>query len=149
MIRARVSVISILTAILLAFCVGAIWPVIGLMRRSDAPWMVFVAAAVAIYAVRMIALHSRWMRVIAALSLTAISIAYAQYLAAAAVVTSVIGIPFRAVLTSMGPEMAFAVARARMSTSDAILIDAGLLLAAIGAVALRPRTLSPGAPRQT
>lgn len=140
MTKARISILALLTALLLALCVGAIWPVVGLMRKSDAGWMALVAAIVAIYGVRLVALERAWLRAVLGALLCASSVAYAQYLSAAAVVTSVIGIPFRAVLATMGPEMAYAIARARIGGIDAVLIDAGLVFAALGALLMRPVT---------
>jgi hypothetical protein len=138
----RASLFAPLTALLLALCVGAVWPVVALVLRSDAAWMALFAALVAVFAVGLLALRTRWARAAIALLLTLVSVTYAQYLSAAAVVTSMLGIPFRTVLGSMGPEMAFALARARLSAVDAALIGVALALAAALAVLRTPPALT-------
>ena len=127
-----------ITALLLALCVGAVWPVIGMILHSDAAWMGIAAAVVAGFGAGMLALPRAWARAVVALLLTAVSIAYAQYLNAAAVVTGAIGIPFRAVVSTMGPEMAFALARARMSSTGALVMALALVIAAAIAVLRAP-----------
>src|SRR5437773_1757914 len=99
---------SLVTAVLLALCIGAIWPVAQLIASSDAPWMALVAAAVAVFAVASVGLGTAATRALLAAALTALSIAYAQYLSASAVVTGMLGISFRSVVAMIGPEMAFA-----------------------------------------
>ena len=135
---ARPSIFAPLTALLLSLCVGAVWPVIGLVLGSDATWMAVVAALVAGFAPGMLALRRAWLRAIVALVLTSISIAYAQYLNMAVIVTGTVGLPFRAVLTSMGADVAFLLARLRLSTGGAVVIAIALVLAATIAAVRAP-----------
>ena len=127
---ARSSIFAPLTALLLALCIGAVWPVIGLVLGSDAYWMALLAALVAAFGTGMLALRAAWLRAAVALALTCVSIAYAQFLNAAVLVTGAVGLPFRAVVTTMGADMALLLARLRLSTAGAVVIAAALVLAA-------------------
>jgi hypothetical protein len=133
-----ITFFGFVTAILLALCVGAVWPVVAVLSRSDAPWMALVAAVVAVFSVGMFALQAAWLRVALALALTAISVVYAQYLLAAAVVTGIMGLPFRDVVASIGPEMACALACTRATPTAAALILGALIAAALGAYWRKP-----------
>lgn len=141
----KAPVFAFMTALLLALCVGAVWPVVALFSRGDAAWMALAAGLVAACSVGLLAIETPWVRALLAAALTLVSIAYAKYLTAAAAVTAVMGLPFRVVVATIGPEMAFAIARARLTPVDRLLLLAGVALAVVGALRRTARQAQPSA----
>jgi hypothetical protein len=121
-----------LAALLLALCAGAVWSVVALFFRGDAPWMAAPAALLILHALGYLKLTHRAARIAAALALYLATIAYAHYLNGASIVSSQLGVGFGDALTALGPEMAWALAITRGTALDvAILAAIGLALAFI------------------
>ena len=116
--------------LLVALCGGALWPVVSVLTSSDAPWMAFAPTASALLATAGLALGSAFLRALTAALYTGIGIAYGQYLIAAGVISSGLGVPLRSALFDMGPELGFALAWARNSSLALWLMLAAIVVAA-------------------
>ena len=121
---------STVAALLLALCAGAVWSVVALLVRGDAPFMAAPTAIVVVYALDYLKLPRGGARAAGALLLYAAAIVYAHYLNAASIVAAQLGVSFVDALVRVGPEMAYALATARGNGVDlAILVAIGALLA--------------------
>ena len=98
---------------MLALCAGAIWSVVALLTDGSANWMVLPAAAVVVWSLGFMPPLSGPARAVVAFLLLLACIVYAQLLNAASVLAGQLGLPFKEALLTMGPELAWAVARAR------------------------------------
>jgi len=117
--------------LLVALCGGALWPVVALITASDAPWMAFAPTLSALLATSGLALASPLLRALVAAVYTGIGSAYGQYLIAAGVIASGLGVSLRSALLDTGPELGFALARARNSDAALWLMLAAIVLAAV------------------
>ncbi|HMM67276.1 MAG TPA: hypothetical protein PKC03_10065 [Dokdonella sp.] len=107
--------IGIATGLMCALAAGAVWCVLQLYLRFD---LIGISLAVAAF-IAWILRRQGFGRtpsgaLIAAIS-TTIACVYASYLLAAAKVASFLGIPMRSTLTTIGPDMAGAVAWADLT----------------------------------
>ena len=84
---------STLAGVLLSLCVGAVWAVVTLFTRDQAPWMVLPAALVAVAGSAFVPPRRPWLRAIVAAILTGVSVAYAFALAAASIVAGSLDVP--------------------------------------------------------
>ncbi len=121
---------STLAGVLLSLCVGAVWAVVTLFTRDQAPWMVLPAALVAVAGSAFVPPRRPWLRAIVAAILTGVSVAYAFALVAASIVAGSLDVPLLVTLGRIGPEMAFAIASARTGPVAIAMLAAGALLAA-------------------
>ena len=107
--------IGVATALMCALAAGAVWCVLQLYLRFD---LIGFALAVGVFIAWILRRqgfgHSVGGALVAAAS-TTVACIYAGYLLAAAKVASFLGIPMRATLTTMGPDMAAAVAWADLT----------------------------------
>lgn len=119
-----------LAGVLLSLCVGAVWAVVALFTRDQAAWMVLPAALVAVAGSASVPPRLRWLRALFAIVLTFVSVAYAFALIAASIVAGSLDVPLLVTLGRIGPEMAFALAKARTGPVALAMLAAGALLAA-------------------
>lgn len=109
-------------ALLLALCAGAVWSVVSLFFRGDASWMSIPTALVVAHAVGYPKLASGLARAALALGLYVAAVSYAHYLDGASAVSAQLGIAFLDALRAVGPEMAWALASARVEPWEWSLI---------------------------
>ena len=108
-------IIGVATVLMVALAAGAVWCVLQLYARVDLIGIsLFVGVLIAIV-VRRQGFARSFEGVLLAVLGTTVACAYASFLLAAAKVASFLGIPMRSALTSIGPDMAGAVAWADMS----------------------------------
>ena len=118
--------LAVATALMVALAAGAVWCVLQLHARVDLIGLSLLIGLIVAVVVRRQGFAQSGMGVLMAMFSTALACAYASYLLAAAKVASYLGIPMRSALTSIGPDMAGAVAWADMS-----LFHIGTLILAI------------------
>jgi hypothetical protein len=128
-------VVSLIAAIALALCAGALWSLVSLVLRGDAAWMAAPAALVAVIGAGFIKSAHRAVAATLALALTLLAAVYALYLNAATLIATRLGLDLGTALRDIGPEMATALMRARLDATDFSLIGGSALLA--GAIAWR------------
>ena len=117
-------------ALLLALCAGAVWSVVSLFFRGDAPWMAVPTALVVAHAIGYPKPASGLARAALALLLYAAAVAYAHYLDGASAIAGQLGIAFADTLRAIGPEMAWALAGARVEPWEwSIIAIVGVALA--------------------
>ena len=121
---------SLFAGLMVALAAGAVWSLVALMLRNDAPWMAIPLALVGAIAAGFVPVRHAWGRAAWAALLTLAGIAYAQFLHAANVISIALGTPLRDTLAAIGTEMAFALSVARVSRIGAIAIVAAPFLAA-------------------
>ncbi len=109
------SIIGVATALMVALAAGAVWCVLQLYVRVDLIGVSLLVGLIIAVVVRRQGFGRSLAGVLIAAFSTAVACAYASYLLAAAKVASYLGIPMRSALTSIGPDMAGAVAWADMS----------------------------------
>ena len=107
--------IGIATALMCALAAGAVWSVLQIYLRLELVVLALPSAALIAWALRNHGFARTPGGALLAALITAIACAYASYLLAAARVASFLGIPMRATLTTIGAEMAAAVAWANMT----------------------------------
>ena len=107
--------IAVATALMVALAAGAVWCVLQLYAQVDLIGLALLVGLVVAAVVRRQGFAQSGVGVLVAMLSTALACAYASYLLAAAKVASYLGIPMRSALTSIGPDMAGAVAWADMS----------------------------------
>ncbi len=109
------NIIGVATALMVALAAGAVWCVLQLYARIDLIGVSLLVGLIIAVVVRRQGFGQSLAGVLIAAFSTAVACAYASYLLAAAKVASYLGIPMRSALTSIGPDMAGAVAWADMS----------------------------------
>lgn len=107
--------IGVATVLMVALAAGAVWCVLQLYVRVDLIGLSLLAGLIIAVVVRRQGFARTLAGTLIAVLGTALASAYASYLLAAAKVASYLGIPMRSALTSIGPDMASAVAWADMS----------------------------------
>ena len=108
-------VIGVATVLMVALAAGAVWCVLQLYARVDLIGISLLVGLIIAVVVRRQGFARTLSGVLLAVFGTAVACAYASYLLASAKVASYLGIPMRSALTSIGPDMAGAVAWADMS----------------------------------
>ena len=119
-------IVGIATVLMCALAAGAVWCVLQLYSRIDLIGLSLVVGALIAWILRRQGFGRTHSGALLAAGCTAIACVYAGYLLAAAKVASFLGIPMRSTLTSIGPDMAGAVAWA-----DLTLIHIGTLALAV------------------
>ena len=122
--------IGIATALMCALAAGAVWCVLQLYLRLDLIGIALVVGAFIAWVLRRQGFGHRLSGVLIATLSTALACLYAGYLLAAAKVASFLGIPMRETLTTMGIDMAAAVARTDLSTFHVATLILAILLSA-------------------
>ena len=108
-------VIGVATVLMVALAAGAVWCVLQLYARIDLIGVSLLVGLIIAVVVRRQGFARTLSGARLAMFGTGVACAYASYLLAAAKVASYLGIPMRSALTSIGPDMAGAVAWADMS----------------------------------
>ena len=132
-------VTGLVAALAVVLAGGAVWSFVALLLRNDLPWLALPVALLAAWGSRQFGLSSRVARGLAAAALTALGIAYAQWLIAANLVAATLGIGFGRTLVDMGAEMTYALMRDRAGPMAFAVLAAAPVLAAILAAGFRPR----------
>lgn len=124
-------VIGIATAAMCALAGGAIWCLLSLYLRSPLALFAFAVAAAVAWALRSHGYAGRLAGAILAIGCVLLASGYAWALQAVARIASMLGVPMRAALRQMGPEMVLDVTRAGLGGwSVAITIAAAIAAAA-------------------
>jgi len=122
--------VGIVTLLMTALAGGAVWSLLALSSGRDLSVLSLGVGVVLGAMLRIQGFGGRmWSALLAAL-LTALASVYAAYFTATADVAIVLGLPMRATLPKIGPEMALAVAWARTSNADLYLLAAACVLSA-------------------
>ncbi len=124
------SFVALVAALLLAVGSGAAWAMIAIVLRGEAAWMALPAAMAAVIGATGMVRAVAWRRALAAGLLTGLAAAVAMYLKAGLLIAGGLGLDFADALTALGPEMAIAMARARLSPLEQATIVVCSLLAA-------------------
>jgi len=122
--------VSTLAALLLAAGSGAAWALVAIMLRGEAAWMALPVAVAAVVGAGGMVRAVRWQRALAAGLLCLMAAAIALYLQAGLLIAGGLGLDVFDVLATTGPEMAGALAHARLSALEQAGILACTLLAA-------------------
>lgn len=118
-----------LAALLAATALGALWSIAGLGGSAPAAWMA-PAVAVALAAVLRFNRHPPGLsRSVWCMLLLALTAAHANYLMSAGFIAGQMGLNLVDAIRMIGADMAFAVSRARLSTSDYLAYVLALVLA--------------------
>lgn len=120
------QIVGIATVLMCALAAGAVWCVLQLYSRIDLIGLSLVVGAMIAWVLRRQGFGQTLGGALLAAAFTAVACVYAGYLLAAAKVASFLGIPMRSTLTTIGPDMASAVAWA-----DLTPIHIGTLLLAV------------------
>lgn len=120
--------LGLATALMMALAAGAVWCVVQLIVPFDLIACALVLGLVVAWSVRKQGFAHRVAGVAMACAATMLGCAYALYLLAAAKVASFLGIPMRATLTTIGPDMAAAVARADLSAWHVATLVVAIIL---------------------
>ena len=113
--RSLNRIIGIATALMCSLAAGAVWCVLQLYSRIDLIGLSLVVGAMIAWILRRQGYAHSVGGALLAAGCTAIACAYAGYLLAAAKVASFLGIPMRSTLTTIGPDMAGAIAWADLT----------------------------------
>ena len=124
---------------MLALCAGAIWSVVALLTGGNADWMVIPAAVVVVWSLGFMPPIPRLARALVVAALLLATVVYAHVLNAATVLAAQLGVPFKQSLTTMGPEMAWALSLARTPAWAIALLLATVLGAAVFAYRIPSR----------
>ncbi|MEZ5460694.1 hypothetical protein [Dokdonella sp.] len=119
-------IVGIATALMCALAAGAVWCVLQLYSRMDLIGLSLLIGAMIAWILRRQGFGKTLGGALLAAVCTALACVYAGYLLAAAKVASFLGIPMRATLTTIGPDLAGAVAWA-----DLTPIHIGTLILAV------------------
>jgi hypothetical protein len=119
-------IIGTATALMTALAAGAVWCVLQLYVRFDLIGLSLAVAALIAWVLRGQGFGRSLSGSLIAAICTILACVYAGYLLAAAKVASFLGIPMRATLTTIGPDMAGAVALA-----DLTVYHIGIVLLAV------------------
>ena len=122
--------IGVATALMVGLAAGAVWCVLQLYLRFDLIGIALLVAAIIAWILRRQGFAQTISGAVIAAISTAVACAYASYLLAAASVASFLGESMRSALLKIGPDMANAVAWARM---DGFHIGTLLLAIALSA----------------
>ena len=129
-LRVATPIASLLAAILLALCAGAVWSVVSVVTGDTAAWMVVPT----IYATRFGLSHVPYRSPVFRASLSALLViagtAYALYLQAASLITSQLGVPFGESVRTVGPTLAWMMMYARLPPLAFASLAAAPLVAA-------------------
>jgi len=124
-------VVGLATVLMSALAAGAVWSLAALWTgRSLSPLALAVGALVGIV-LRTQHLAGRWWSSVVGVGATLLAGSYAGYLIASADVAVLLGLPIRATLPRIGPDMALALAWARATPWDLGLLGIGALTAAL------------------
>ena len=127
----RTHVIGIATAAMCALAGGAVWCLVSLYLRSELPLFAFAVAAPVAWALRSHGYAGRVSGAVLAAACVLLASGYAWSLQAVARIASMLGVPMRAALRQMGPEMVFDVTLAGIgSWSIAVSLAAAIAAAA-------------------
>ncbi len=126
-------VFGVATILMSALAAGAIWSVVAIVFNRELSWLAVPIGISIAQISRMNGPELRWLNALLAATFTLLACGYAQYLLAAVRMTRLLGIPLKNALMSVGPDMAFALARVTISAFDLVWIVAGTLIAAIWA----------------
>jgi len=142
----RTHVIGVATAAMCALAGGAVWCLLSLYLRNPLSLFAFAVAAAVAWALRSHGYAGRISGAMLAFACVLLASGYAWCLQAVARIASILGVPMRAALRQMGPDMVLDVARASLDGwSFAISIAAAI---AAAAWVLRPqRTALPAVDR--
>lgn len=132
----RTRAIGIATAAMCALAGGAVWCLLSLYTRSDLPLFAFAVAAPVAWALRSHGYAGRATGALLAATCVLLASGYAWSLQAVAHIASMLGVPMRAALRQMGPEMVLDVTRAGLDTWGVAISLAAAIAAA--AWVLRP-----------
>jgi hypothetical protein len=130
--RLLLRLMSILAALLLVAGSGAAWAMIAIVLRGEAAWMALPAAVAAVIGAAGMVGAVGWRRALAAGLLTVLAATVAMYLKAGLLIAGGLGIEFVDALAVLGPEMAIAMARARLSPLE----QATIVVCALSAAAV-------------
>lgn len=108
-------ILGVATALMCALAAGAIWCVLQLYSRIDLVGLSLVVGAMMAWILRRQGFGHTMAGALLAAACTAIACVYAGYLLAAAKVASFLGIPMRSTLTTIGTDMAGAIAWADLT----------------------------------
>jgi hypothetical protein len=122
--------VGIVTLLMTALAGGAVWSLLALSSGRDLSVLSLGVGFVLGVMLRIQSLGGRWWSALLAALLTALASAYAAYFTATADVAIVLGLPMRATLPRIGPEMALAVAWARTTHADLYMLAAACVLSA-------------------
>ena len=122
--------IGVATALMVALAAGAVWCVLQLYLRVDLIGLALLVGAIIAWVLRRQGFAHSVGGAVTAMISTAIACAYASYLLAAAKVASFLGIPMRAALLGIGPDMAGAVAWADLSGFHVVTMILATVLSA-------------------
>lgn len=108
----RTRIIGIATAAMCALAGGAVWCLLSLYLRDPLPLFAFAVAAPVAWALRSHGHAGRISGAAIAVACVLLASGYAWCLQAVARIASMLGVPMRAALRQMGPDMMLDVARA-------------------------------------
>lgn len=118
------------TMLMTALAAGALWSVLALFTgRTLAPFALVVGALLG-WMMGPQRLGGHWWSAVLGAVLTALASLYAAYLMATADIAMLLGLPMRSTLPRIGPEMALAVAWARASVWELVVMGVGCMVAA-------------------
>ena len=127
----RTHVIGIATAAMCALAGGAVWCLLSLYLRSQLALFAFAVAAAVAWALRAHGFAGRVAGAVLATGCVLLASGYAWCLQAIARIASMLGVPMRAAMQQMGPDMVLDVARAGLGGwSIAITLAAAIAAAA-------------------
>jgi hypothetical protein len=127
----RTHVIGIATAAMCALAGGAVWCLLSLYLRSQLALFAFVVAAAVAWALRSHGYAGRFTGAALAIGCVLLASGYAWCLQAIARIASMLGVPMRAAMRQMGPDMVLDVVRAGLGGwSIAITLAAAIAAAA-------------------
>lgn len=109
------QIVGVATALMCSLAAGAVWCVMQLYSRIDLIGLSLLVGAMIAWILRRQGFGRSLSGALLAAACTAIACVYAGYLLAAAKVASFLGIPMRSTLTTIGPDMAGAVAWADLT----------------------------------
>jgi hypothetical protein len=127
----RARALGIATALMCALAGGAVWCLLSLYCRSDLAAFAFVVALLIAWALRAHGFGGRWFGALLAAGCVVLGSMYAFCLQAVAQVASLLGLSMRATLQQMEPAMAFDIARANLSGSNALIVACAVALSIV------------------
>jgi hypothetical protein len=128
-IRSIDFLVGALAAIMAASCAGAVWALMRLITGNQAALLAILCAVLLVYLLQKLAFGAGIVRAVAAALLTTIAIVHACYIAAAGMIAAEMSFGLLESMRRIGPEMAFAMARAHTSIFDIAVYAIAVILA--------------------
>ncbi len=120
-------ILGAVAGLLAAAAIGAVWSLIGLATGGRAAWMAPVAGLLLLLMLRFNGHPPGWRRAVAAVLLLVFTMAHANYVMASGFIAASTGRDLLDALTLIGPDMAFAVAKAHASSIEWLCYGLALL----------------------